>query len=371
MLEGIKKIRIDKGLLIGLIVLIIFGTVTFLSASLGKLATDEVEFYPFIKTQLLFILMVGPLAMFLGTSINYRYYRRLAMPLFILSILLALTVFIPSLSFEHQGGMRWINVFGFSFQPSEVLKFSSVVFMAYFCVKKIKYPKSFRAELLPFLIFSLIVGSILLIQKDFGTLFTILVPAFIVFLLSGVKFKHSLMIILMAILGFVILVSLRPYMRARIVTFFNPQQDLLGSAYQVNQALIAVGSGELTGRGLGQSIQKFSHYLPEQATDSIFAIYAEEMGFVGSLILLGIFLFIILRTIRISKETPELFGKFLIIGIISIFTIQVTLNILSTLHWAPVSGVPLPLISKGGSSLVLTMFMFGVILNISKYRVRI
>lgn len=370
-IQNIKKIKFDKTLFISIIILLILGTITFLSASLGKLSTDGSEFYPFVKNQLIILFFGGTIAFLLGLFLNYKIYKRFAIPLFILSLLFALTVFIPQLNFEHQGGVRWINLFGFSIQPSEFLKFTSVVFMAYLGFKKNFNLNSKNKELFIFIGFSAILGLILLVQKDFGTLFTILVPAFIVFMLSGSKLKHNVLIIGIGIIGFIALLFIRPYMQGRILTFLNPDRDLLGSSYQINQSLIAIGSGELTGRGLGQSIQKFSHYLPEQATDSIFAVYAEEMGFIGSLILLILLFFIIYRASFIAKNTPDTFGKLLILGIIAVFTIQTCLNLLSAMHWAPVSGVPLPLFSKGGTSLIITLFMFGVILNISKNRIRV
>lgn len=276
--------------------------------------------------------MIGSIAFLIGIILNYKYYKKFSLIIFALLLLFSLTVFIPSLNFEHQGGVRWINLFGFSAQPSEFLKFGSIVFIAFFATYRKKFPDKFKYQILPFIIFAIIIATILLTQKDFGTLFTILFPAFLILYASGIKTKQVAFLAIIAIIGFGVLVAFRPYMLGRIKTFINPDRDLLGASYQSNQALIAIGSGEVFGRGLGQSIQKFSHYLPEQATDSIFAVYSEELGFVGGVILLLLYLFIVVRSINIAKSSNDIYAKFLIIGIISTFTIQICLNILSTLH---------------------------------------
>jgi len=179
-----------------------------------------------------------------------------------------------------------------------------------------------------------------------------------------------LILIVAGILTFLVLIQVRPYMKERVLTFIQPEREVLGSGYHLNQSLIAVGSGGLFGRGVGQSIQKFN-YLPEQISDSVFAVYAEELGFVGSIILLSLFFSIIMRGIFISKRVTDSFGKLLIIGIISTFFFQMALNISSSIGITPLTGIPLPLVSKGGTSLTFLMFELGVLLNISRHRVEI
>ena len=188
--------------------------------------------------------------------------------------------------------------------------------------------------------------------------------------MGGAKWRDIIILGVTGILVFLLLITFRPYMKERILTFLEPGREILGSGYQLNQSLIAVGSGQMFGRGIGQSIQKFN-YLPEQISDSIFAVYAEEMGFVGSIILITLFIFIILRGVNISKYTEDNYGKLLAIGITSIFFFQAVLNIASAIGVAPLTGVPLPLISKGGTSFVFLMFQFGVLLNISKYKMEV
>ncbi len=332
MLNKIKNNKIDWTLFTALIILILGGAISFLSASLGKLAIDNNEFTIFIKNQFLFIFLIGPFVFLIGIFVNYKYYKKYSLYIFIILLVFSLTVFIPSLNFEHQGGVRWLSIFGFSIQPSEFLKFGSIIFMSYFgFIRKIA-PKTFKWQLLPFLIFSILLGAILIKQKDFGTLFTILIPAFTIFIISGSKIKYSLIMIFIGLIGFISLILISPYKLDRVLTFLKPNRDPLGASYQPRQALIAIGSGELIGKGLGQSIQKFSNYLPEQATDSIFAIYSEEMGFVGGVFLLGLYLFIIIRSLNVAKNINDPYAKFLIIGIIATFSSQIFLNILSTLH---------------------------------------
>ncbi len=370
MKTAINNLKVDKFLLISIITLIILGITIFLSAALGILPNNELKFFSIIKSQLIYIFVFGSLSLFLGSIINYKYYKKYCLIIFIISILFAITVFIPSLSFYYNGAHRWIHVFGISIQPSEILKLSSVILVSAFCVKYERYFDKIKIGLFPFLIFVLILGAILLLQPDFGTLMIILFPSFIIYFIGGARWRDILIISMGAILIFVLLIETRPYMKERILTFMDPSRESLGAGYQLNQSLIAIGSGGLSGRGVGQSIQKFN-YLPEQISDSIFAVYAEEVGFIGSILLLLLFIIIIIRGIHISKMADDKFGRLLAIGIISIFFFQAVLNIASTIGLAPLTGVPLPLISKGGTSFIFMAFTLGILLNISKHKINI
>jgi len=341
-----------------------------LSASLGILPTNESKFFLVIKSQLIYIFVFGLLALYVGSSINYKYYKRYSIIIFIFSLLFSLLVFVPGLSFYYNGAHRWISIFSISIQPSEILKFTSVLIMSFYCNNYRKQFSDYKYGILPFIGFVTIVSSILLLQRDFGTLLIILSSSFLVFFVGGAKIRDIFLILLSGVLIFFILIETRPYMKERVLTFIDPSREILGSGYQLNQSLIAVGSGKVFGRGIGQSIQKFN-YLPEQISDSIFPIYAEETGIIGSLILISIYIFIILRGIHISNYTSDEFGKFLSIGIIGIFFFQIILNISSSIGIAPLTGVPLPFISKGGTSLVFMMFEFGILLNISKYKIKL
>ncbi|MDQ1281872.1 MAG: putative peptidoglycan glycosyltransferase FtsW [Patescibacteria group bacterium] len=366
----IDNLKIDKTLLFLILALLVFGIVIFLSASLGILPNNELKFFIIIKSQLLYVFVFGLLALYIGSRINYKYYKKYSIIIFVLSLLFSLLVFLPAFNFYYNGAHRWIHIFGLSIQPSEILKFASVNLVAFFCSKYSKKFSDLKIGLIPISIFILIVSGILLLQPDFGTLLVILLSSLLVFFIGGAKWRDIIILAISGILIFFLLITIRPYMKERILTFIEPGRELLGSGYQLNQSLIAVGSGQMFGRGIGQSIQKFN-YLPEQISDSIFAVYAEEMGFVGSVVLMLLFIFITLRSVSISRYTEDDYGKLLAIGITSIFFFQAFLNISSTIGISPLTGVPLPLISKGGTSLVFLMFQFGVLLNISKYKMEV
>lgn len=366
----INKLKVDKTFLISTLVLLFLGIIIFLSASLGILPSNELKFFTVIKSQLLYVFVFGLIAFYVGSKINYRYYKKYSIVIFAISILAAFLVFVPGLGFYYNGAHRWIHIFSISIQPSEMIKISSVILVAFLCNKYKKKFSNYKYGLLPFAGFVVLVAGVLLLQRDFGTLLIILSSSFLVFFIGGAKIRDITILALTGILLFVVLIEARPYMKERILTFVDPGRELLGAGYQLNQSLIAVGSGNIFGRGIGQSIQKFN-YLPEQISDSIFPVFAEETGFIGSLILLFIFIFIIMRGIHIAKYTTDEFGKLLAIGIISIFFFQTILNISSSIGIAPLTGVPLPFISKGGTSLVFLLFEFGILLNISKYRIRL
>ncbi len=366
----VSKLKVDKTFLILTLVLVVVGMMIFLSASLGILPSNELKFFTIIKSQLLYVFVFGLLAFYIGSKINYRYYKKYSILIFIFSIICAFLVFVPGLGFYYNGAHRWIHIFSISVQPSELIKFTSVVLIAFFCHKYKKNFSNYKYGLLPFAGFVVIVAGTLLLQRDFGTLLIILTSSSLVFFVGGAKIRDMAILGLIGIFLFFILVEARPYMKERILTFINPSRELLGAGYQLNQSLIAVGSGQVFGRGVGQSIQKFN-YLPEQISDSIFPVFAEETGFIGSTLLLLLFIFIMMRGIYIAKYTTDEFGKLLAVGIIAIFFFQTILNIASSIGIAPLTGVPLPFISKGGTSLVILMFEFGILLNISKYRIRL
>lgn len=365
----IQNLKIDKLLLTFIFILLFAGLAIFLSASLGILSNNELKFFTLIKSQLFFTFIIGILALFLGSRINYKYYKKFSLIIFIASFLATFLVFVPGISFFYNGAHRWISIFSFSLQPSEFLKLGSIILISFFCVKYQKHFSNIKIGLIPFLIFVILVSGALLIQPDFGTLLVVLIPSFVIFFVGGAKIRDIFILFSLGIILFFGLIEMRPYMKERILTFQDPERESLGAGYQLKQSLIAVGAGQVSGRGFGQSLQKFNH-LPEQISDSIFAVYAEETGFIGSILLFIIFLLIILRGIHIAKYTQDKFGKYLAIGIISIFFFQMILNISSAIGIVPLTGVPLPLISKGGSSLVFLMFEFGILLNISKYKIQ-
>lgn len=357
--------RVDKPLLITVIVTLVFGLIIFGSAALGVLAVNEAKFYAVIKTQFIYALIGGSCALALGALVPYRLYQKYAYWIFGGALFVTSLVFIPGLQMYHGGAHRWIMIGSFSIQPSEALKFAFVVFVAYWCTKYRALFRDPKYGLLPYLGAALLVSIILLAQPDFGTYLVIMAASFVTYFVGGARKKHIYTLIAAGIVGIVLLISFRPYMLERVKTFFDSTHDPRGSSWQLNQSLIAIGSGGLAGRGLGQSVQKFN-FLPEPIGDSIFAVMGEELGFLGVLFLVILYGIVGVRGYLISKASSDQFGRLLAIGIVTIILTQATLNAGSMLGILPLSGVPLPLISHGGTALMAALFELGVLLNISK-----
>lgn len=357
--------KVDKVLLFTTVLLLISGLIIFGSAALGVLAVNEVKFYSIIKTQLIYALFGGGVALYLGITIPFEWYKKYTYILFGIALFVTSLVFVPFLSRYHGGAHRWIDIGPLSLQPSEMLKFTFVLFVAYWCTNYRNLFKDYRYGLLPYMFFVIIISAILLAQPDFGTYFIIMIASFVTFFVGGARKQHIKMLIVSGLFGVILLVAVRPYMLERVKTFFNNTHDPRGSSWQLNQSLIALGGGGLTGRGLGQSVQKFN-YLPEPIGDSVFAVLGEEVGFIGTLYIIILYGILGSRGYRIFRESPDQFGRLLAIGIVVIILSQATLNISSMLGIIPLTGVPLPLISHGGTALMVTLFELGVLLNISK-----
>ncbi len=356
--------KIDKWFLIISAMLVVAGFFIFSSASLGILASNQGKFSSVAFNQLFLGLFLGLLACLVFSKIDYHVWRKYSFVIFLATIVLTLMVFVPAIGFQHGGAKRWLD-FGFvSFQPSELLKIGYIVYLAAWISKKRDKMQSFKGGLLPFLIMSGIVGIVLLTQPDTDTYLVIMVAGVAMYLSGGGKWSHMLAVGLIGIVGLVSIALTRPYIKERIMTFVNPRENTLTSGYQIRQSLIAVGSGQMFGRGFGKSIQKFS-YLPEPIGDSIFAVAAEEFGFIGATILILIFLLFSLRGLKIASESKDMFGGLLTVGIVIIITCQMFVNIGGMIGLLPLTGIPLPFISHGGTALFITLVETGIILNIS------
>ncbi len=363
-----KKNKIDKIFFGIVIALVVIGLITFTSASLGILAKNETKFYGVIFSQFTFGFLGGLIALFIGLKIPHKFFRQYSLVLFISSIVLTALVFIPGVGQSHGGATRWINILGFSFQPVEFLKIGFIIYFAAWLswVKgKVQSP---MFSILPLIVLLGIIALVLLKQPDTKSIILITITAITMLFVSGAPIKYILGFFGVAIIAFIILVSFTPYLKDRVETFLNPSQNGQSSSYQLQQSLIAVGSGGLFGRGLGQSIQKFN-YLPEPQGDSIFAVIGEEMGFVGCAVLVLLYLAFLLRGYRIAvRNAPDSFAKLLVIGLVTIMTAQSFMNIASITGVFPLTGVPLVFISQGGTALLLALGMVGIILNISKFQ---
>ncbi len=360
-----RKKGIDKTFFGIIIALVVIGLIMFTSASLGILAKNEAKFYGVIFNQLIFGLAGGLVALYFALKIPYTFWRSYSMVFFIISVLLTLLVFVPGFGFSHGGANRWINVLGISIQPVEFLKIGFIFYFAALLSLAKNRIHQFRYSFLPFILLLGIISVILLKQPDTKSIILIIATAFIMLFVSGVSWKKISGLLILCLIAFGVLVSFKPYLMNRINTFINPNQDGRGTSYQIQQSLIAVGSGGTFGRGLGQSIQKFN-YLPEPQGDSIFAVIGEEFGFVGGVLLIILYIAFVFRGYRIAYYAPDSFGKLLVIGFITIIAAQSFMNIASTIGVFPLTGVPLVFISHGGTSLFLSLGMMGIVLNISK-----
>ncbi|MEX1120195.1 MAG: putative peptidoglycan glycosyltransferase FtsW [Candidatus Paceibacterota bacterium] len=357
---------IDRSLLLITGILVVFGFFIFTSASLGLLAREGARFSSVAFSQIFFGMFLGTIFLAIMVKIRYRVWKPFALYIFIFSLVATALVFVPSIGSELNGARRWISIFGFSIQPAEFLKLGFVLYLAsYLSVVKDKIGE-FKHGLIPFCIILGIPALLLLLQPDTGTVLVIASAGIAMYITAGGKIRDFVILFLIATIALSALIYTRPYVQDRIETFIRPGTDLQQTGYQLNQSLIAIGSGGVSGRGFGQSVQKFN-YLPEPIGDSIFAVAAEEFGFIGGVILILLFLSFSFRGLKIASRAPDYFGGLLIVGIVILIISQSFVNIGSMLGVFPLTGLPLLFISHGGTAMLFALGSVGIILNISKY----
>jgi len=355
----------DKSLIVSLGIILVFGLVMLSSASSVVSYEKFGNIYNYFSHQLGMV-AVSLVFMFIVSKIDYHKWRNYAGSFLIISIVLLLLVFIPGIRANFGTSRSWINVFGFSFQPSELVKITFLIYLATWLEAKKGQLSSLYGGIFPFIATLSVIAGLMMLQPDLGSLFIIGFMAMIVFFVAGGKFTHILITILLAGLLLFLAMSLKTsYQSDRFKCYKDPSSDTQNECYQINQSLIAVGSGGWFGRGLGQSRQKFM-YLPEVWGDSIFPIIAEEIGFVFSTLILLVFLFLFYRILQVAKAAPDAYGMALATGIVSWLAIQSFLNIGGQLNLIPMTGVPLPFISAGGSSAISSLIALGIVINISK-----
>ena len=358
---------VDKVFLGLVITLAIVGVLMFISASLGVLAKNESKFYGVLFNQIALGVIGGVAVMIACIKMDYKHWRKWSFVIFVVSIILTLLVFVPGLGFKHGGAQRWLSVGPISLQPAEFLKIAFVIYFAAW-LSWVKHRKQdFKFSILPLVILLGIIAAVLLKQPDTKSFILIAVAGCAMLFASGISWKYLVGVVLVGAIGLGALTMFTPYLKDRVRTFLDPSHDISGSSYQLNQSMIALGSGGVFGRGYGQSIQKFS-YLPEPQGDSIFAVVGEEFGFVGSTLLILLFVAFALRGLRIANRAPDLFSRLLATGIVILLIAQSFLNIASIVGVFPLTGVPLVFISHGGTSLLLALAAVGIVLNISKYQ---
>lgn len=355
-------------ILIGLIVVLVgAGFLIFSSASLGLLARGGASFSSVALSQFLFGIVGGAVALFLTSHVYYRNWRQFAFYIFGTSVLLTLAVFIPGLGMTHGGATRWLDLGITTFQPAEFLKIGYIVYIATWLSGTHRHIDSWRYGVLPFVGITAVTGITLLLQPDTDTFLIMAAAGAAMFVVAGGRWRDIGILAAVALILLAAVAFARPYVMDRITTFLNSEEDPLGSGYQIQQSLIAVGSGGWWGRGYGQSIQKFE-YLPEPIGDSIFAVYAEEFGFVGSVALVLLITGFVFRGLKIATQAPDLFGTLLVTGLMTAIALQAFLNIGAMIGLAPLSGLPLPFVSHGGTALFMLLAALGIVLNVSKYR---
>lgn len=322
------------------------------------------QFY-FLKRQLLFT-GAGVFAMIVFMRIPYNTWSKYAKFILLFCYLLLLLVLIPGIGMVRGGAQSWIGIGAFSIQPSEFMKLGLIIFLSVYLASNQKYITSFKKGFFPLLILVISAFGLIMLQPDLGTGIVLVTTCMIMIFVAGARFLHFFGLALIGLVGFVALILSAPYRISRITAFLNPWEDPLGDGFQIIQSLYAIGPGGLMGVGFGESLQKY-FYLPEPQTDFIFAILGEELGFIGGTLIIGLFFFLFWRGVKVALETTDLFGRFLALGIVIMLTLQAMINISVVIGLIPVTGITLPFLSYGGSSLTLTLASAGILLNISRY----
>ncbi len=354
----IKTSVFDFWPLICVLGLVAFGILMVYDASSAAAAQSFHDKYYFLKDQIKWVIL-GLLGGGAASLIDYRLYRNFAVPILVGCLFFLLAVFLPGIGIHAYGAYRWVNLGITVIQPSELSKLALIIYLSAWLTTKEK------GRLLPFfLLVGLMVGLIIL-EPDMGTAVVLFGTALVIYFLSDSSLIGLLAILPVIVAGGVFLALRSPYRLKRVLSFLDPDSDPFGASYHIRQALIALGSGGVFGLGLGNSRQKYS-YLPEATTDSIFAIIGEELGLVGTVTLIVIFAFLIIRATKMTLEVEDIFGRLLGMGIISWLAIQTAVNLGSIVGVIPLTGVPLPFISYGGSALIVELVGVGILLNIWK-----
>ena len=368
----ILKNKIDKGMKTDFdsvvfyttMILVFFGIIMVFSASYIQSSFKHNDPYYFLKRNLIFATL-GFAGMMVLSNIDYRFWKKYATHICILSSIFLILVLTP-LGIEANGAKRWLGVGGATFQPSDIAKFASVVITAKLIEKRYDKIKSLTKGILPLLIMPMIFFILIMLEPNMSTAGTVILVLFVMLFVAGMNLKFVGGMILAGVGMFIALVIAEPYRMKRVLSFLDPFQDPLGSGYQVIQSLYALGSGGLFGLGLGKSKQKY-FYIPEPQNDFIFAIIGEELGLIGCILVIMLFIILVYRCVRIALKCEDIFGCMLVIGIGALIGIQAALNIAVATSSMPNTGVALPFISYGGTSLTMLMGEIGIVLNVSKH----
>lgn len=360
-----KRNSIDLILLISVIIISIFGIIMVASASYVWAEYKFNNPYKFVINQSIFF-CIGLFLLYILSKIDYHIYYEKANNILIICLVLLILVLIPGIGTVRNGSRSWFGIGSLGIQPSEFMKLALIIFTSKYLCKNEKMLNKIVKGVFPILGVLLLVFLLIMLQPDFGTGMIIFVTIIGLLFVGGTPLSFFIKSALLAVVGIVILIASAPYRLERILSFLNPWKDPLGSGFQIIQSLYAIGPGGLFGLGFGASRQKH-FYLPEPQTDFIFSIISEEFGFLGVLIVSSLFLTIIIRGFKIARECDDKFGKYLCFGIIFGLAFQAVLNLMVVVGLIPVTGVTLPFLSYGGSSLLITLCSIGIVLNISRH----
>ena len=359
-----KNKKMDYFLFFAVLLIGVFGMIMIYSASSIWAEYRFHDAFKFVKAQAVFFL-VGIILINVISKIDYHLYLKYSNKILAICFLLLVLVLIPGIGTIRNGSRSWFGLGGFGIQPSEFAKIGLIIYTAKYLSKHQREMRDIKKGVLPILMVIGVFFLLIMLEPDFGTAMVIVLTLVCMIFVSGVKISFFVKIGLLGILGIVALIIVAPYRMARIVSFLNPWTDPLGSGFQIIKSLYAIGPGGLLRQGFLNSHQKH-FYLPEPQTDFIFSIISEEFGFLGVLIVVSFFFFIFYRTLKISMSTNDAFGKYLSFGLSFGIIIQAVLNLCVVIGLIPVTGVTLPFLSYGGSSLLVSMASIGIILNISK-----
>jgi len=361
-----KPNKPDYILIFAIFALVAFGLIILSSAS-AVISQDAFGGnYHYLKHQLLYGLPIGLLGFFVCQRINYKVWKKFSFILIIISTILLALVFIPKLGYSYGGAKRWIILGSFSIQPFELIKLAFIIYLAALLSKGGGVSKVIKQSLVPVLSIFIIIVTILCLQPNISALIMIFSIAILIYFLAGLNIFYIFSIIGVFFVGLLFLIKTTSYRLNRLTVFLHPETDPQGIGYQINQALLAIGSGGLFGLGLGHSIQKWK-YLPEVIGDSVFAIVAEELGLIGAGFLVLLFVILAWRGFIIAKNSSDKFGYLVAGGITGWIFFQAFMNIAAISRIIPLTGITLPFVSYGGSSLIVCLIAVGILVNISKY----
>jgi len=361
----VRPKSLDFILFFTVITLLSFGVIMVYSSSAVSAYVNFNDSYYFFKRQIIWV-TVGIIAMLFTLNIDYHVWRKLAAPILIVTVILLILVLIPGLGKVVNGARRWLGFGSLYLQPSEIAKLSMVLFCSASLARHQEKITSFVKGLVPQLIILLLVFGLILKEPDLGTALAIGGTIFVLLFTAGAKLSHLISLGTVGVVGVVAAIILEPYRLKRLLAFSNPWADPLDTGYHIIQSLYALGSGGLFGVGLGRSREKFL-YLPEPHTDFIFAILGEELGFIGTITVILLFFLFAWRGFKVAISAPDIYGSILAAGLTTMIVMQALMNIAVVTASMPVTGIPLPFISFGGSALIFTLAGVGILLNISRY----